>query len=165
MSAVPPRKPLATEAAQSGGHPVLRALGLEDLDQMEAIEQSSYDFPWTRDIFRDCMKVGYGCFGLQVDDRLVAYAIHNWAADESHLLNLCVDPRWRRRGFGGILLEHVIEHARCAGAGCCCLRFALPTPWQSGIYRQRGFGVSGDARTITGRTMGREDAIVMRLDL
>lgn len=165
MSAVPPRKPLATEAAQSGGHPVLRALGLEDLDQMEAIEQSSYDFPWTRDIFRDCMKVGYGCFGLQVDDRLVAYAIHNWAADESHLLNLCVDTRWRRRGFGGILLDHVIEHARCAGCRVLLLEVRPSNPVAKGIYRERGFRRIGRRPDYYRSHMGREDAIVMRLDL
>ena len=150
---------------QPGGHPVMRMLGPPDLDQLEAIEHSSYDFPWSRDIFRDCMKVGYGCFGLQVDDRLVAYAIQNWAAEESHLLNLCVDRRWRRRGFGGILLEHVIEHARRRGCRVLLLEVRPSNPVAADMYRARGFRRIGRRPGYYRSHEGREDAIVMQLDL
>ena len=38
---------------------VLRKMREPDLPAVLAIEQDSYDFPWTASIFRDCLRVGY----------------------------------------------------------------------------------------------------------
>lgn len=39
--------------------PSLRPMREGDLDAVMAIEQRAYPFPWTRGIFRDCLKSGY----------------------------------------------------------------------------------------------------------
>jgi len=37
-----------------------------DLTEVSAIEQKSYAFPWSENIFRDCLRVGYTCRALDL---------------------------------------------------------------------------------------------------
>lgn len=145
--------------------PGIRALSHEDLDRIVEIERSAYPFPWSRGIFADCMRVGYDCWGLQVRDLLIAYAIQTHAVGESHLLNLCVDPEWQRVGYGSILLEHAVCHAALHGCTSMFLEVRPSNPAAIRLYERRGFTVAGERRNYYRAEKGRESAIVMRLDL
>ncbi|HKJ18028.1 MAG TPA: ribosomal protein S18-alanine N-acetyltransferase [Xanthomonadales bacterium] len=145
--------------------PEIRVLTLNDLDRIIKIEHSAYPFPWSRGIFVDCMRVGYDCWGLQVRDLLVAYAIQTHAAGESHLLNLCVDPEWQRAGYGSILLEHAICQAAVKRCTSMFLEVRPSNPAAIRLYKTRGFVVVGERRNYYRAEKGRETAIVMRLEL
>lgn len=145
--------------------PEIRALIPQDLDRIMEIENSAYPFPWTRGIFADCFRVGYDCWGLQVGASLIAYAIQNQSAGECHLLNLCVDPQWQRAGYGSILLEHAIGHAVLNHCRCMSLEVRPSNPVAVRLYHNRGFKVMGERRNYYRAERGRENAIVMRLDL
>jgi len=146
-------------------HPVIRFLTMNDLDRVMEIELAAYPFPWTRGIFEDCIRVGYDCRGLQVDSFLVGYAIQTKFATECHLLNLCVDPAWQRRGFGSLLLEQTILQAK--STGCLSIFLEVRPSNQAGIalYTKRGFQVVGERPDYYRAEKGRESAIVMRLAL
>lgn len=169
-------------------HPLVRALGRGDLDRIMEIELAAYPYPWTRGIFSDCLRVGYDCWGLQLGLRLVGYSIQADAAGESHLLNLCVAPEWQRRGCGRVLLEHAVRIARAHGCESMYLEVRPSNPAGIALYARHAFTVVGrrpdyySAGTAadaagTGDTAatspagaveagrGREDALVMRLDL
>lgn len=146
-------------------HPLIRPLHAEDIDTVVQIEKSSYPFPWSRQIFTDCLRIGYACFGLQAGRELSGFSIHNWAAGECHLLNLCIHPDWQRHGFGSILLEHAIAHAQSLR---CDVMFLEVRPSNTGatrLYERRGFDVIGARPAYYQSAEGREDAIVMRLQL
>lgn len=145
--------------------PEIRVLRPEDLDRIIEIERNAYPFPWSRGIFADCLRVGYDCWGLQVRDLLVAYAIQAHAAGESHLLNLCVDPEWQRLGYGTILLEHAVCQATLRGCYSMFLEVRPSNPAAVRLYERRGFSVAGERRNYYRAEKGRESAIVMRLDL
>jgi ribosomal-protein-alanine N-acetyltransferase len=145
--------------------PVLRPLYPADLDEVVAIEQASYPYPWTRGIFDDCLKVAYACFACVLDGRMAGYSIHNWGAGEAHLLNLCVHPEFRSRGLGRLLLDHAIDHARGMGCQVMLLEVRPSNPGAVRLYRQRGFEQIGRRPGYYPATQGREDAIVMRLNL
>lgn len=129
------------------------------------IEQLSYPFPWTPEIFRGCLRAGYACFGLQMGDELVGYSISNWGAGESHLLNLCIHPRWRKQGLGRTLLEYSITHARALDSQVMFLEVRPSNVDAGKLYRQRGFVEVGKRPAYYQAEGGREDALVMRLDL
>lgn len=159
-----------TEALQ----PLIRPLSWGDLDRIMEIELAAYPVPWTRGIFSDCLRVGYDCWGLQIGGRLVGYSIQSDAAGESHLLNLCIAPELHRRGFGETLLENAIRIARAHGCESMYLEVRPSNPAGIGLYRKHGFTMVGrrpdyySAGTPTGADAhhpGREDALVMRLDL
>jgi ribosomal-protein-alanine N-acetyltransferase len=162
-------------------HCVIRPLGWGDLDRIMEIELAAYPVPWTRGIFSDCIRVGYDCWGLQLGPRLIGYAVQTDAADEAHLLNLCIEPGWQRRGFGGMLLENAIRIARRNGCSSMYLEVRPSNPAGMSLYRNRGFVVVGrrpgyysssgvgavraDAQDGIHAPEGREDALVMQLGL
>lgn len=146
-------------------HPVIRPLREEDLDAVIAIEEAAYPFPWTRGIFAECLRVGYGCLGVTVDGVLAGYVIFNWGAGESHLLNLCVHPDHQRLGLGGLLLTQALQRARAVGCEAMLLEVRPSNPAAAAMYERRGFVVVGRRPGYYRSAGGREDAIVMRRDL
>jgi len=146
-------------------HPLIRRLDLEDIDRIFEIEQIAYPFPWTREVFVDCMRVGYACFGLQMGKDLAGYTIFNWAANEAHLLNLCIHPDWQHRGYGSLLLEYAINHMARLENKLIILEVRASNPRATNLYQNRGFRVIGRRPSYYQAGEGREDAIVMRLDI
>jgi ribosomal-protein-alanine N-acetyltransferase len=144
-------------------HPLIRRLSMDDLDRLHSIEQLAYPFPWSRGVFADCLRVGYACFGLQIGRGLEGYSIASIAANESHLLNLCVHPHWQRRGYGSLLLEYMINHAARQGAEAMFLEVRESNPRAAKLYENRGFAVIARRPNYYRAGDAREDAIVMRL--
>lgn len=146
-------------------HPVVRFLTTADLDRVMEIEQSAYLFPWTRGIFADCMRVGYDCRGLQLGSVLVGYAVQTQFAAECHLLNLCVEPAWQRQRLGSLLLEQTILLARSGNCSSVFLEVRPSNRAGIALYRKRGFYIVGERPDYYRASQGRENAIIMRLDL
>jgi len=154
-------------------HPLIRPLNWGDLDRIMEIELAAYPVPWTRGIFSDCIRVGYDCWGLVLGQRLLGYSIQTSAAGEAHLLNLCIEPAWQRRGFGGLLLENAIRLARSRGCNSMFLEVRPSNRAGIALYQNRGFTQIGrrpgyySAAPVqaTERQENREDALVMQLDL
>lgn len=78
----------------------VRAMRMDDLDAVSLLEVTSYEFPWSRGIFSDCLKAGHPCWILSVDGTTAGYGILSTGADEAHLLNICIGPHWRGREIG-----------------------------------------------------------------
>lgn len=147
------------------GHPLIRRLGMADVDKIFEIEQLAYPFPWTRAIFVDCMRVGCACFGLQIGKDLAGYSIFSWAAGEAHLLNLCVHPDWQHRGYGSLLLEYTINQVARLESDSIFLEVRASNPRAATLYINRGFKVIGERKAYYQAGEKREDAIVMSLKL
>ena len=54
-----------------------------DLPEVAAIEQKSYAFPWSENIFRDCLRVGYTCRALDLAGRIIGYGVMSLGAGEA----------------------------------------------------------------------------------
>jgi ribosomal-protein-alanine N-acetyltransferase len=146
-------------------YPLIRQMNADDLDCVFEIEQSAYPFPWTRGIFADCIRSGYDCFSLQAASNLVAYAIQMNAAGDCHLLNLCVAPDWQGHGYGNLMLNHAIRLARQQQCSNMFLEVRPSNFLGIRLYTQKGFFVVGERPGYYRAVEGREDAVVMRLDL
>ena len=77
---------------------VIRPMRGLDVADVVTIERSSYQFPWSEGIFRDCLRVGYVCRVVTVSREVTAYGVMSFGAGEAHILNLCVGEAWRGRG-------------------------------------------------------------------
>ena len=146
-------------------HPLIRRLTLADVDRVHAIEQAAYPFPWSREPFTDCLRVGYACLGLQFGKELAGYKIFSWAAGEAHLLNLCVHPDWQQRRYGSLMLEYAINHVARLESEVIFLEVRESNPRAVALYKHRGFKVIGHWPAYYQAGDQREDAIVMRLEL
>lgn len=146
-------------------HPVIRRLSEDDLDAIMTIEEAAYPFPWSRRIFSECLRVGYGCMGVLTGQNLAGYTIFSMGAGEGHLLNLCVHPARQRHGLGSLLLEHTIVTMRSLGCEAIFLEVRPSNPGAAELYRARGFELVGRRPDYYRAAAGREDALVMRLNL
>ena len=137
----------------------------EDLDTIIAIEESVYPFPWTRGIFFDCLNVGYLCWLLEVDGKIVAYAVMSVAVGEAHLLTIVVSKENQGKGYGKMMLNEMIQHAVLDNAGTMYLEVRISNKPAIQLYHQRGFNELGIRNNYYPAETGREDALILALDL
>jgi ribosomal-protein-alanine N-acetyltransferase len=139
----------------------VRAMRVEDLATVAAIEQEAYPYPWTENIFRDCLRVGYCCVVLEIGGEIIAYAVLSVAAAEAHLLNLCVRPARQRRGLGADLLGWLLARAGEGGAREIFLEVRPSNHAALQLYERAGFRRIGLRRNYYRADNGREDAVVL----
>lgn len=142
-----------------------RAMRASDLEAVIAIEQSAYPFPWTRGIFRDCLGVGHECRVLAQEHRIIGYGVLSAAAGEAHLLNVCVAPAEQRHGHGRRLVLRMLDLARWHRAERVFLEVRPSNTAAIALYDVLGFNEIGRRPGYYPGTRGREDAIVMAMEL
>ena len=140
---------------------VVRRMVHDDLADIADIERRSYDFPWSHGVFRDCLLAGYNCLVLVHADRPVGYGILSVAAGEAHVLNLCVDPAHRARGYGEQLLDAMLRISRGAGVREIFLEVRPSNETALRLYRKKGFHQIASRPSYYQATHGREDAAVL----
>jgi len=136
-----------------------------DLPEVAAIEQHSYAFPWSENIFRDCLRVGYTCRALDLAGQIIGYGVMSLGAGEAHILNVCVREQFRSVGFGRRLLEHLLERAAAAGVAEAFLEVRPSNLSAIRLYQHLGFEQIGIRRGYYQAPDGREDAIVLKREL
>ncbi len=143
----------------------LRPMRQEDLAGVMAIEQAVYAFPWTPGIFQDCLRVGYCCWLLEAERKVIGYGVMSVVIDESHILNLCIHPDWQGRGLGRKLLQRLLGIARQHGAETAFLEVRESNRSALALYTRLGFVEVGRRRGYyPAEGDGREDALVMSLE-
>ena len=145
--------------------PRFEPLSEADLRRVLEIEGTLYEFPWTPGNFRDSLRAGYCCRVVRDGRRLIGYAVLMLAAGEAHLLNLSVAAPAQRRGHGRSLLEHVVGIAREHEAKVLFLEVRPTNEVGQRLYAGYGFKQVGVRRGYYPAHRGREDAIVLALDL
>ena len=145
--------------------PHIRAMAETDLERVMAIESSIYTHPWTRGNFLDSIKAGYTCHVMEVGEELIAYGVLAVAAGEAHVLNISVAPHWQRRGYGRSLLLHFIDLSRQASASQMLLEVRWSNEGGRNLYSSMGFRQLAVRPGYYPAIHGREDAILMGLDL
>ncbi len=140
----------------------IRPMRHADIDQILAIEESVYPFPWTRGNFVDSMVAGYGCCAGWVAGQLFGYYVLMLALDEAHLLNVSVAEGHQGTGFGARLLRHALCEAGRGGATTLLLEVRRSNDRALTLYRHFGFQQIGVRRAYYAAEGGREDALVLR---
>lgn len=133
----------------------------DDLIEVLAIEESVYEFPWTRMIFTDCLRVGYCCWIFESDGIINAYGVMSIAAGEAHLLNLCVRPQSQGTGVGTSLLTFLLDIAARHDADTAFLEVRPSNKIARQLYLKAGFNEVGMRRNYYPGRYGREDAVIM----
>jgi ribosomal-protein-alanine N-acetyltransferase len=136
-----------------------------DLADVALIEQQSYAFPWSENIFRDCLRVGYTCRALDLQGQIIGYGVMSLGAGEAHVLNVCVAGQFRNLGFGRRLLEHLMERAGAMGVAEAFLEVRPSNLAAIRLYQRLGFEQIGIRRGYYQAPDGREDAIVLKREL
>jgi ribosomal-protein-alanine N-acetyltransferase len=144
----------------------LLPMSAEQLQEILEIERRAYPFPWTEGIFRDCLKTGYSAWCVcDPSGNILAYALMSMAVGEAHILNLCVAPEGQRGGLGRFLLDHLMRVARSANMTLILLEVRRSNTAARRLYEGAGFSTFGVRKGYYPDTEGREDALVLGLDI
>ena len=143
----------------------IRNMSMDDLDEVMAIETDIYDYPWTRGIFLDCMRVGYLCHVFEQDDGIKAYSVLSVGVSEAHVLTLCVRPDSQGQGLGRTMMQHMLELASQGGAETILLEVRPSNESAIRLYHQLQFNEVGIRPDYYPAADGREDALIMARSL
>ena len=138
---------------------------MSDIDEVMEIEQSLYDFPWSKTIFSDCIQVGYSCWTYKKDYQIQAYGVLSAGAGEAHILTICVRRDYQGQGLGKLVLEHLIDLASDYKAEVLLLEVRPSNVTAVNLYQKFGFNEVGTRKDYYPSTDGREDALIMALDI
>ncbi|MCU7945890.1 MAG: ribosomal protein S18-alanine N-acetyltransferase [Candidatus Thiodiazotropha sp. (ex Cardiolucina cf. quadrata)] len=144
----------------------IRPMLNEDLSHVMAMEERVYHFPWTLGIFQDCLRVGYCCWVVTLDQQVIGYGVMSVVIDESHILNICIHPKWQGQGLGYKLTQRLLKIARQHGAETVFLEVRASNQIAFKLYEKIGFVKIGQRRNYyPAADRKREDALVMALEI
>ena len=140
-----------------------RALGLSDLNSIDAIEQRANRTPWSRSMFAsELAKASSVCIGAFDGEQLIGYVINSRYVDAWHIMNVAVDPDFRHRGVATRLLEQVFELTKDDQRRGYTLEVRVSNDRAISLYEKLGFVRQGIRRGYY--TDNREDALIMWKD-
>ena len=140
-------------------------MSIKDLNKIYDLELESYDFPWTKEILRDCILYKYDSFAVFFNDNLIGYVIAKITYPETHILNLTVKKNFRKKGIGKSLIELIISEARLRSSENILLEVRVGNFEAQSLYEKYNFQIIGTRKNYYESENGREDAYVLKLDL
>ena len=142
-----------------------RRMTATDIDTVAEIEGRAYPFPWSRELFADCLRAGYRSLLCTVGDTVIGYGIMIVAAGECHVLNVCIDPGFQRLGLGHRLMARLLTQAKQDGADTAFLEVRPTNVGALRLYDRLGFQRIGVRAGYYPALSGREDAVVLSCNL
>ena len=145
--------------------PRLARMREADLADVLEVESAIYSHPWSRGNFADSLRAGYQCWTWRHGEELIGYFILLVAAGEAHLLNLSIAAQHQRQGCGSALLREVMRLARAEGGRHLFLEVRPTNLSAQGLYRKFGFSQVAVRKGYYPAASGREDALVLSLQI
>ncbi|MBC7699048.1 GNAT family N-acetyltransferase [Aquabacterium sp.] len=147
-----------------------RAMTEADIPAVLDMERLACPHPahaWSEDNYRSSLRSGYWTrvrTGPDTD-RIVGVCVAMDGFEEMHLLNIAVDKTLHGAGLARGLLDTLYAFCRQAGVPLLWLEVRPSNERALGVYRRQGFVQVGVRKGYYPAPGGREDALVMRLDL
>ncbi len=145
---------------------VTRLIGRDELDAVLEIERASFYNPTTREWYESELERPEVCyvFVIRTDEAPVAGFCAFWrVADQIHINNLAIRPDLRNRGFGRILLQHVLAEAERLGAKHATLEVRRSNAAARRLYEGAGFLLAGVRPSYYTHPI--EDALILSRDV
>ncbi|MBC6961393.1 MAG: ribosomal-protein-alanine N-acetyltransferase [Nitrosomonas sp.] len=145
----------------------IREMHPDDLEQVIRIEHEIFLFPWSTVNFSDSIRAGYHCRVLVQpnSDLVMGYGILMTGPGEAHVLTLGVGAAWQSQGLGRKMLRHLIELSRKHQAEFVLLDVRESNTGAINLYQRLGFQQIAVRKGYYPAMCGREDALVMKLEL
>ncbi len=138
----------------------------DDLVNVLNIEQQANQFPWSLKNFEDSLKANNQAWVFVNDfNEIQGYTVVQKVVDETHLLNICVKEKYQGKGLGREILNHVITFANSISSVLIVLEVRSSNNRAQQLYLQSGFNEMSVRKNYYPAKEGREDAILMGLDL
>lgn len=132
-----------------------------DIPDVMAIERRSFEFPWTEQEIRQFRQQRNG-FGAVVehDERVVGFVLYEVHLNRLHVVNLAVQPEFRRRCVGATMVRYLVDKLSAHRRNRIVLEVRERNLGAQLFFRQLGFRAVKVLRDFYADTP--EDAYVFR---
>lgn len=144
----------------------MRRMVAADLPPVMEVEKRAFKSPWSEDLIRRELTHEWSTILLAEEPgekRVLGFVIFWVVHDEIHILNVAVDPAYRRKGIARALLDEMFRRAREAGLALATLEVRISNDPAIRLYEGLGFRRVGIRKGYY--VDEDEDAVVMVLDL
>ncbi|MFO7765081.1 MAG: ribosomal protein S18-alanine N-acetyltransferase [Pelovirga sp.] len=128
----------------TGQDVTIKTAVLADIDDLLALEQCCYRYPWSRQQLVDEFDNPVAAVDVAlIQGQIVGYLCSWLICGELQIQNLATAPHSRRRGIGRALLEYVFERGRRQGMGSAWLEVRQDNQAAIRLYLACGFELQG----------------------
>jgi ribosomal-protein-alanine N-acetyltransferase len=141
---------------------------MEDLDEILAIENSTFSMPWSKDVFVRELQIPISrnlVARIQKDrcNEIAGYVTYWIIAGELQVHKICVREDLRKSGIASRLMTEMIKRSHHEGAALCSLEVGRSNEGAKRLYEKFGFEVT-DIRPHYYAESG-EDAMILCADM
>ena len=144
----------------------LRNMQIDDVDIVYKIETNAHRSPWSQEVLRDCITVGYDCRVLELikgkRESIAGYLICRYAFDTCHILNLCISNTMQNKGLGKVLLTSLLNSLAKPGVTNIILEVRPSNKSALKLYLANGFSQYDVKKAYYSDEDGAEDAIMLK---
>lgn len=148
----------------------IRHMKQTDIDAAYFIETDVHRAPWSKEILKDCVLVGYDCRMLEMKngDQLIpgGYIISRITGESCHILNFCIARPLQSKGFGRKLLQSLLfSLSKCSQVKNVLLEVRPSNSQAIHLYSALGFEEIDVKKDYYKDNLGIEDALVFQKNL
>ena len=129
--------------------------------QIAALERVCFSDPWSEKSILSELENPLSCWLVAMDgERLAGYVGSQTVLGETDMMNLAVDPDYRRKGLGKELILSLIEALRQRGSRCLTLEVRDSNAPARALYEGLGFQEIGRRKNYYRNP--KEDALIYK---
>ena len=141
-----------------------------EIPSVLSIEEQNSDDPWSKSLFTTSIENSKNlCYCLIQNGKTIGYLIALLALDSADILNIGIDPDFKRQGYGTSLLNHLIKELRKRNISEILLEVRAGNKSAIQFYKRQGFeeiSVRKNYYTKNSKNQShREDGIIMRIKI
>ena len=145
-------------------------LTLVEIPLVLSIEEQNSAYPWSQGQFTTSIENSNNiCYCLSLNDKTIGYLIAMLALDSADILNIGIEPDFKRQGHGTALLNHLIEELKKRSIGEILLEVRAGNKPAIQFYKKQGFkeiSVRKNYYTKNSKNQSqREDGIIMSIQI
>ena len=131
------------------------------VSQVAQLEKLCFSAPWSENSISSELTNPLSCWLVALDgDRVAGYVGSQTVLDESDMMNIAVDPQYRRQGIAQALVEELVKCLARKGSRCLTLEVRASNAGAIALYGKLGFVQVGLRKNYYRNP--REDAMILR---
>ena len=131
------------------------------VSQVAQLEKLCFSAPWSENSISSELTNPLSCWLVALDgDRVAGYVGSQTVLDESDMMNIAVDPQYRRQGIAQALVEELVKCLARKGSRCLTLEVRASNAGAIALYGKLGFIQVGLRKNYYRNP--REDAMILR---
>ena len=139
----------------------IRKMKTQDVPQIAELEKICFSDPWSEVSIASELENPLSCWLVAVEEeKVVGYVGSQTVLDGSDMMNIAVDPAFRRKGLAEALINRLIDLLRQRKSRCLVLEVRASNAPAITLYGKLGFTEIGCRRNYYRNP--KEDALILR---